>query len=308
VGIGTPTPGAKLHVLQTVGGTTNDYSGFTGAMTGTGAGGAAHHSSAAVANRLAIHGITSGSANYAAIVGYSTVWAGVFAESSLPAGIGLVGSISGANSASTGIQGQYTGGGFNDAFGVFGLSAPVANWGYGVVGQGNWYGVYAIGDLGATGGKFFHIDHPLDPENKSLRHANIESNEILNHYRGNVELDATGSAVVQLPAYFETININFSYHLTAIGVPAPNLHVSEEVSGNSFAIAGGSPGQKVSWTVQAERNDLYMQTNPEKRNMEFDKKPHETGKYFQPELYGQPKEMGILYREEVGSQAPPVPE
>lgn len=196
--------------------------------------------------------------------------------------------------ATIGVNGQYNGGGAVDAIGVLGLANSSAGWGYGVLGQGNWYGVYSNGDLGATGGKFFHIDHPLEPENKVLRHANIESNEVLNHYRGNVQLDENGIATVQLPHYFEAININFSYQLTAIGAPAPNLHVAEEISGNSFAIAGGSPGQKVSWTVQAERNDLYMQTYPEKRTMEIDKKPHEVGKYFRPELYGMPADMGIF--------------
>lgn len=297
VGIGTINPGAKLHVYQSAGGVTNDYSGYTGALTGSTATGAAHYSNAGVANRLAIHGITTGSADYAAIVGYSTVWSGVFGESSTPNAVGMVGSITGAGNNSVGIQGQYVGGGFNDGIGVLGFANSSTGWGYGVFGQGNWYGVYAIGDLGATGAKWFHIDHPLDPENKVLRHANIESNEILNHYRGNVELDASGMAVVQLPDYFETININFSYHLTAIGAPAPNLHVSQEVLDNEFAIAGGSPGQKVSWTVQAERNDMYMQTYPEKRNMEFNKKPHEIGKYYMPELYDQPDSEGIFYEQ-----------
>jgi hypothetical protein len=37
-------------------------------------------------------------------------------------------------------------------------------------------GVFAFGDVGATGGKPFIIDHPLDPENKMLRHFALESN------------------------------------------------------------------------------------------------------------------------------------
>jgi len=212
------------------------------------------------------------------------------------------------NDNTIGVNGQYNGGGTFDGIGVVGLSNASAGWGIGVLGQGNWYGVFAQGGFAGVGAKYFHIDHPLDPLNKSLRHANIESNEVLNHYRGNVQLDASGAAVVQLPDYFETININFSYHLTAIGAPAPNLHVSEEVSGNSFAIAGGSPGQKVSWTVQAERNDQYMQTYPEMRDMELNKKPYEVGKYYMPEIYGAPKEQGIFNFEQENETPSPTPE
>jgi hypothetical protein len=207
-----------------------------------------------------------------------------------------------------GLTGQYIGGGFADAFGVIGISQPNNGWGIGGQFQGNWRGivgfggpgaasaVHAVGSITATGPKFFEIDHPLDPENKVLRHANIESNEILNHYRGNVELDANGEATVELPEYFEEININFSYHLTPVGAPAPNLYISEEVSGNSFKIAGGNAGMKVSWTVQAERNDMFIQAFPETKNMEFDKKDIYKGKYYDPSAYGLPIEEGVFYQ------------
>lgn len=215
---------------------------------------------------------------------------------------------SGVSGSSWGLTGQYIGGGFVDAFGVIGISQPVNGWGIGGQFQGNWRGVigfagpgaasgvHAVGNLTATGGKFFEIDHPLDPENMVLRHANIESNEILNHYRGNVLLDANGDATVELPEYFEAININFSYHLTPVGAPAPNLYVSEEVSGNTFKISGGTSGMKVSWTVQAERNDMYLQSFPENREMEIEKKDIYKGKYYDPASYGLPIEEGVFYQ------------
>jgi hypothetical protein len=57
---------------------------------------------------------------------------------------------------------------------------------------------------------------------------------------------AGGEAVVQLPDWFETLNADFRYQLTAIGAPGPNLYIAQEVQGNSFRLAGGSPGMKVS--------------------------------------------------------------
>jgi hypothetical protein len=77
--------------------------------------------------------------------------------------------------------------------------------------------LFASGGLQTTGSKNFIIDHPLDPENKILRHASIESNEVLNQYSGNITTDASGLATVTLPNYFETLNKDFRYQLTAIG-------------------------------------------------------------------------------------------
>lgn len=110
--------------------------------------------------------------------------------------------------------------------------------------------------------KNFRIDHPLDPANKALVHACIESSEMLNLYRGNIVLDGFGVAEVEMPAWFEALNQDFSYQLTAIGVPAPGLYVSEEIRDGRFAIAGGSPGMKVSWQVSGARHDAYALAHP----------------------------------------------
>ncbi len=222
------------------------------------------------------------------------------------------------------VLGQYTGTTNTDATGVYGYSKPADNYGYGVKGVGGWIGVYGrgvngfsgiygysdnssyaiygvgdlyvTGDIMAGGNKPFYIDHPLDPANKILRHFALESNEVLNVYRGNVILDNSGKAIVNLPSYFNTININFSYNLTPIGKQA-NLYIEKEIDNNGkFVIAGGNPGQKISWYVFAERNDPYLQQNPEKRRVEFEKEDKFKGKYFKPELYGQPKEKGIGYK------------
>jgi hypothetical protein len=152
--------------------------------------------------------------------------------------------------------------------------------------------VLVLGNFAATGSKFFRIDHPLDPTNKYLFHASIESSEVLNQYSGNVVLDNKGEAQVEFPAWFGAINEDFRYQLTAIGTPGPNLHVSEEIKDNSFVIAGGQPGMKVSWQVTARRNDPYMRAHP--FVVEKEKSARERGRYSNPELYGAPREQGTF--------------
>ncbi|MCS7311257.1 MAG: hypothetical protein NZ741_13670, partial [Armatimonadetes bacterium] len=89
------------------------------------------------------------------------------------------------------------------------------------------------------------------------------------------------------------------YTLTPIGAPMPNLHVAVEVQGNRFKIAGGVPGKKVSWEVKAVRYDRWVQ---EYGFQTEQPKPREwQGKYLHPELYGQPKELGIHYRPETAA-------
>jgi hypothetical protein len=197
----------------------------------------------------------------------------------------------------------YTGTDVTDHMGVSGFSAPAVGWGIGVFGQGNFYGVYAQGNLAATGVKTFVIDHPLDPANKMLKHFSVESNEVLNLYRGVVQLDASGQATVQLPVYFDMINTNVSYQLTGIGTPQPP-YVLSEVIGNTFEVAG-APNTKVSWTVYADRNDLYLQQNPQEGMDVVIKTGERLGKYISPELYGLP-ESSAMYPKPVAQQASQV--
>ncbi|MCR9171173.1 MAG: hypothetical protein NXI10_01680 [bacterium] len=198
----------------------------------------------------------------------------------------------------------YTGTDIADHVGVEGASTPAAGWGVGVLGTGNFYGVFSQGNFGATGTKTFIIDHPEDPENKMLKHFSIESNEVLNMYRGMVELDANGQATVELPSYFEDININASYQLTAVGTPQ-QPYVLQEIQGNQFVVAG-APNTKVSWTVYADRNDPYMQENPSESQAEVAKTGERQGKYLNPELYGQPASAGMFYNENVENGATPT--
>ncbi|MBK7148408.1 MAG: hypothetical protein IPH78_06185 [Bacteroidetes bacterium] len=187
--------------------------------------------------------------------------------------------------ATRALQGISNATGNFDVIGVYGEASAVnAGFGYGVVGTGNNFGLYANGDVGASGLKPFQIDHPLDPANKFLKHYSMESPEVLNMYRGSVLLNATGEAEIQLPNYFQAININFTYVLTPVGAPA-DMYVKTEVDNTGkFSIAGGKPGLKVSWYVYAERNDAYLQEKPWKKEVEVTKKESEKGKYLQPDL------------------------
>ena len=144
------------------------------------------------------------------------------------------------------------------------------------------------GTFTATGTKNFTIDHPLDPSNKILRHASIESNEVLNVYSGTIALDEQGKAVVSLPDYCEALNKDFRYQLTCIGAFA-QVYIAEEVNKNQFKIAGGTAGLKVSWQVTAVRNDLWMRQHPYKN--EEEKPQKEKGTFLYPEGYEQAAEV-----------------
>jgi hypothetical protein len=159
-------------------------------------------------------------------------------------------------------------------------------------GWAGWFegNVRITGNL-TKGGGGFRVDHPLDPESKYLNHSFVESPERMNVYNGTAALDASGGAVVRLPEWFEVVNRDFRYQLTAIGAPMPNLHVAAEVTNSEFKIAGGKPGGKVSWQVTGVRCDPWAEANP--LVVEEDKPAEERGYYLHPELYGEPAERSV---------------
>ena len=136
------------------------------------------------------------------------------------------------------------------------------------------------GSLNVLGTKNFRIDHPLDPENQYLVHFASEGPEPFNVYAGRQMLDDSGHGWVVLPPWFEAINIDFRYQLTAIGGPALGLHIMREIEDNRFQIGGGVAGGEVSWEVRARRNDATMQRL--KPAAEIDKPEHLRGSYLDP--------------------------
>ncbi len=259
--------------------TTNATSNLTAAIVGSTSGGAYGVSGQVEATATASAGIYGN--NLRTTGGYGTYGighSGVVGETNYQLGFGTYG----RNYDAIGPLGN--------AVGAYGLGY-VGIWGDQSDPLG--YSVYANGDFGAAGTKAFSIDHPLDPENKYLRHYSIESNEVLNMYRGTIAFDSNGEAVISLPDYFDAVNANFSYQLTPIGGYAP-LYIKEKILNGQFIIAGGTAGMEVSWSVYAERNDPYLQQHPESKQVEVNKEDWNKGKYLQPDLYGQPDDKKIV--------------
>ena len=184
--------------------------------------------------------------------------------------------------------------------GVYGSAVSSSSSAYGVWGYApsTGFAVYASGRLGASGTKSFRIDHPLDPANYYLNHYCTEAPEPLNAYSGNVTTDAQGYAVVQLPRYFEAINRDFRYQLTVVDSSDDFVlaKVVREIQNNQFVIRTSKPFVKVSWRVEAVRNDPWVQHYGFQTEQE--KEDEIKGKYLHPELYGQPQESAIHYRPE----------
>lgn len=178
--------------------------------------------------------------------------------------------------------------------------------GIGVYGSsGTGHALYGDGD-GAVTGAFskasgtFKIDHPGDPAGKYLQHSFVESPDMKNVYDGVVSLDANGEARVALPSYFETLNRELRYQLTAVGSPAPDLHVKTRVAKGRFTIAGGKPGQEVCWQVTGVRTDPWAEAH--RVVVELPKPGRERGTYLHPELYGQPPERGLNWPLRAGTR------
>ncbi len=165
----------------------------------------------------------------------------------------------------------------NGFYGVYGSGE------LGTYGSGQQYGAYALsgetgifadgnpagyfdGNVNVTGtvtktAAVSQIDHPLDPENRWLTHAGVESPDRKSVYDGTVVLDDGGEATVELPAYVARLNHDFRYQLTCIGAHAA-VYVAREIRNGRFRIAGGSARLKVSWQVTGIRRDDYAKAHP----------------------------------------------
>lgn len=227
------------------------------------------------------------------VFGYSYGGEGVVGSSSTGMGV------NGSSSSGTGVNGSSSSGtGVNGSgsIGVYGSGN------YGVYGVGVYAGVYGQSSSTNFAGYFqgkvlvtgmlakpagsFKIDHPLDPENKYLYHSFVESPDMLNIYNGMVKLDERGEATIRMPEWFEALNSDYRYQLTSIGVASPSLHISQKLSGLSFKIGGGVPGQEVSWQLTGIRQDAYARAH--RIVVEEDKPADERGLYLHPLEHGQP--------------------
>ena len=165
--------------------------------------------------------------------------------------------------------------------------------GYGGSGSTRGVGGYFSGGLTVVNGtKQFQIDHPLDPQNKYLNHAAIESSEVLNIYSGNVVTDASGDAVVNLPDWFEAVNSDLRYQLTVIGKFAQAI-IADKVKEHRFRIKTNAPEVEVSWQITGVRSDAAMKLHPFR--LEENKPRMERGYYLTPEAYGEPEEKSVMW-------------
>ena len=299
VGMGTwtPDPASRLNVVQDVAGAqavrgdapqgnavvgTNARPGYA-AVAGL-------NSAAGVENNfgaLGVYGEANQGNSAIGVYGKSTSGTGVLGSGDIAVlgqgRVGVFGTAVGPNSV--GVRGVADAADSSSVGGVFD--------GLNVAGQLYVNGeLFVFGTLTVVEPKLTQADHPLDPENKYLTHASVDSPEALNVYSGNTATDENGVSVVTLPDYFEAFNKDFRYQLTVIGDFAQAV-VSKEIENNTFEIKTDRPNVKVSWQVTGVRNDAYAKANP--FEVEQDKTPKDRGKYLSPEVFGQPKEKGIYY-------------
>jgi hypothetical protein len=229
------------------------------------------------------------------------------------AGVGALGSsgsshgVRGTSNTGQGVRGEST-----SATGVAGYGAEYqgvygdSNNGSGVVGAStNGVGVYGY-SVNSSAGFFegllsaysvnaaiknFRIDHPLDPANKVLEHSCVESNERLTVYAGTVTTDSRGEAVIKLPGYFDALNRDVRYQLTALA--DARAWVKRKVAGGSFTIATSEPGTEVCWQVTGVRQDAYANAHP--LNVEAAKTGQEKGRYLHPAEHGKPDSQGVAF-------------
>lgn len=153
--------------------------------------------------------------------------------------------------------------------------------------------VQVVGNLSKGGGSF-KIDLPLDPENKYLYHSFIESPDMLNIYNGNITTDTEGNATIEMPSYFEALNMNFQYHLTVIGGFAKAM-ISKEIQNKKFEIKTNNPNTKVSWMVTGIRNDVFAQNNRIPNEVLKDKK--DQGRFLHADAFGKAKNLQTGFSE-----------
>jgi hypothetical protein len=222
---------------------------------------------------IGVHGFSN---NNAAVRGDSSTSSGVRGDSA--SGDGVYGD----STNGSGVLGTS----FN-AVGVYGYSAN-SSAGYF---EGHLYASSLNAGSVSAAVKNFRIDHPQDPAGKVLMHSCVESSERLTVYAGTVTTDATGEAVIELPAYIDALNRDLSYQLTPLA--DVRAWVKRKVAGNRFTVATSEPRTEVSWQVTGVRQDAYAKAHP--LVVEAAKTGKEKGKYLNPAEHGQPESKGVDY-------------
>jgi hypothetical protein len=240
------------------------------------------------------------------VYGYnsSTWWytEGVWGECASDAGTGVYGEASATSGGNCGVSGgSYS----PDGRAVYGWAYSSTGTNYAVYGRtssATGYGGYFEDDVHiegtlSKGSGSFVIDHPLDPENKLLRHNFVESPENLLIYRGKTRLNANGEVRVEMPDYFNALTKEdeASIHLTPIS--RPTLVAAEWEPGFESFIVRGAADLEVYWEVLADRDDpvIHQLARPVEEDKGPDNKYCNRGKLIYPEAFGYPETMGRNY-------------
>jgi hypothetical protein len=116
---------------------------------------------------------------------------------------------------------------------------------------------------------------------------------MMNIYNGNVTTDKGGYATIEMPEWFEMLNMEFRYQLTVIDVADSDsfvmVKVVRKIVDNQFAIRTSEPNVEVSWQVTGIRQDPFANAN--RVQVEVDKPEDERGTYLHPEAWGQSAEL-----------------
>ncbi len=253
-----------------------------------------------------VYGTTASTVGGSGLCGEATATSGfaygVYGSSDATTGRGVYGEATATSGQAYGVFGRS-----NSTTGraVYGLAGATTGVNYGVYGytlSPSGYGGYFTGDVHVTGslskgGGSFLIDHPLDPENRLLRHNFVESPENLLIYRGTVRLGAQGEAVVELPDYFPSLAAEGGASVQLTPLRTPFLTAYEWLPDHTgFMVRGESEGE-VSWTVLADRDDPVMRqlARPVEEDKAPDNKYCNRGELLYPTAYGYPQSMGRDY-------------
>jgi hypothetical protein len=217
---------------------------------------------------------------------YSDAGAALFGQATSTTGVtnGVYGTVT--STSGRALEGQATASsGLN--YGLFARTNSSA--GYAGYFQGR---VHVQGTLSKSAGSF-KIDHPLDPENRTLSHSFVESPDMKNVYDGVVTTDAAGYATVELPDWFGALNRDFRYQLTVIdgGEAFVLAKVAREIEANRFVVRTSAGNVKVSWQVTGIRQDAYAEKH--RIPVEEWKAEEERGRYLNPDAFDAPEERGV---------------
>ena len=320
IGVGLTSPGGRLHVVRSDGGAirgdftgtgpaqgvrgvTNSAQGF--GVLGENTSASATGDTAGVVGRSAGSGAGVAGAGYRGVTGTSSVSGGigVFGTSDVAGGAGVSGSTTASGSTTCAVVATASGptsnalkavvSGGSVSYAVWGVADPAS---YAGIFQGrvNVYGdLYTSGTLSKAAGTF-QIDHPQDPSGKYLFHSFVESPDMLNVYSGTVTAGPDGTAEVVLPGYFDSLNSDVRYQLTALGAPMPDLHVAVPHARGRFTVGGAQPGGRVCWQVTGVRQDAYAKAH--RVVPEVDKPARERGTFLHPVELGRPQHLGVTPR------------